>query len=61
MVVGPDEPYGRHAAADMEAEHWAHLAGILRRQGVLANADELSRLPHHVELSERLQTRITST
>lgn len=59
-VVGPDEPHGNHSKADMEADHWAHLVGILRQQGVLAEAEELRRLPHDVELSERLRTRITS-
>ncbi|MBA2640998.1 MAG: hypothetical protein H0U77_13625 [Nocardioidaceae bacterium] len=60
-VVGPDEPYGSHSQADMQADHWAYLAGILREQGVLVDAEELSRLPHDVELSERLRTRITPT
>lgn len=58
-VVGPDEPYGSHSQADMESDHWSCLAGILRRQGVHIDAEELSRLPHDVELSERLQARIT--
>ncbi len=61
MVVGPDEPYGSHSQADMDTDHWAHLVGILQQQGVLVDAEELSRLPHDAELSERLRTRITST
>ncbi len=61
MVVGPDEPYGSHSQADMGTDRWAYLAGILRQQGVFIDAEELSRLPHEVELSERLRTRITST
>ncbi|HET7328755.1 MAG TPA: hypothetical protein VFJ14_15890 [Nocardioidaceae bacterium] len=60
MVVGPDEPYGDHPQADVEVDHWAYLTGILRRQGVLVDTRELSRLPHDVELSERLRTRIAS-
>ena len=59
-VVGPDEPYGSLSTAEMESAHWASLAGTLREQGVLLNAEELSRLPHYVELSERLRSRITS-
>ena len=59
MVVGPDEPFGRHAQADMEADHWADLAGTFRQQGVLIDAGALSRLPHDVELTERLRTRLT--
>lgn len=61
MVVGPEEPYGSRSQADMETEHWAYLAGILRQQGVLVDTEELSGLQHDVELSERLRTRITST
>ena len=61
MVVGPDAPYGDHSAADMEADHWSYLTGTLRRQGVLVEADVLRRLPHDVEISERLRARITST
>lgn len=61
MVVGPDEPYGSHSQADMQADHWAHLAGILREQGVLVGVEELRRLPHDVELSERLRSRTTGT
>lgn len=60
-VVGPDEPYGSHSRTEMESDHWAYLTGILREQGVLVDSEELSRLPHHVELSERLQARIAST
>jgi hypothetical protein len=60
-VVGPDEAYGSRSQAGMAADHWAYLAGILRRQGVLVDVEELSRLPHDVELSKRLRTRITAT
>lgn len=58
MVVGPDEPFGSRSQADMEADHWAALAGLLRQKGVLVTAEELSRLRHEVELSERLRTRL---
>lgn len=61
MVVGPGEPYGSHSQADVEADHWAGLAGILRRQGVLIDAEQVSRLPHDVELSQRLRARILSS
>ncbi len=60
LVVGPDEPYDGRSQADMEADHWANLAGILRHQGVLVDAQELRRLPHDVEVSERVRTRIAS-
>jgi len=59
-VVGPDEPYGSRSHADMEADRWAHLAGILRQHGVPIDAEELRRSPHDVELSQRLLTRITT-
>ena len=45
----------------MEADHWAQLSGVLRQQEVLIDAEELSRLPHDVELSERLRMRISGT
>ncbi len=59
MVVGPDEPFGSHSQADMKTDHWTDLAGILRQQGVLIGAEELSRLPHDVKLTERLRLRLT--
>ena len=61
MVVGPDEPFSGHSLADMEADHWVDLAGALRRQGVNISAEELSRLPHGVELTERLNARLLDT
>lgn len=59
MVVGPDEPFGSRSRADMEANHWADLSLTLRQQGVLIGAEELSRLLHDVELTDRLRTRLT--
>ncbi len=61
VVVGPDEASGRRSQADMDANHWGHLADILRRQSVIIDATELSRLPHEVELSQRLQTRLANS
>lgn len=57
-VVGPDEPYGDRSQRDMEAGHWRHLAGILARAGIAADARDLERLPHEVVLSERLRARL---
>jgi len=54
QVVGPDEPFGGRSQEDMEADHWAYLAGILRQQGVAADPDELKGLPHDVVLSEQV-------
>jgi hypothetical protein len=59
VVVGPDEPFGEHSQEDMEASHWAHLADVLRQQGIVVDALELRRLPHDVVLSERLRARIS--
>jgi hypothetical protein len=53
-VVGPDEPFDGSSREAAEAGHWAYLAGVLRQQGVVVDAGELSRLPHDVVLSERL-------
>ncbi len=59
MVVGPDGPFGGHSEAEMNTAHWTDLSNILRQQGVLIGAEELSRLPHDVELTERVRTRLT--
>jgi len=58
MVVGPDEPFGGRSREDMEADHWVQLAEVLRKQGVVADALELKRIPHEVVLSERLLARV---
>jgi hypothetical protein len=58
VVVGPDEPFDGRSQEEMEADHWAYLAGVLRQQGVVVDALELKRLPHDVVLSERLLARI---
>lgn len=57
-VVGPDEPFGGRSLKDMEADHWACLAAVLRRHGVDADARELGRLPHDVVLGEQVLARI---
>lgn len=57
-AVGPDEPFNSHTQADMESDHWAYLAGILRNQGFQIQPEELRRLRHDVELSDRLRSRI---
>jgi hypothetical protein len=57
-AVGPDEPLPSETQAEMEAAHWNMLASTLARQGVEITADELSRLPHDVELSDRVLARI---
>jgi len=57
VVVGPDEPFDGRSQEDMAADHWASLAQVLRRQGVVVGAPELKRLPHDVVLSERLLAR----
>jgi hypothetical protein len=54
VVVGPDEPFGEHSQEDMERDHWAYLAGILRDQGVAVDPEELRTLPHDVVFSEAL-------
>ena len=58
VVVGPDEPPDGYSQEDMEAGHWAYLAGLLRQQGVAVDATELTRLPHDIVLSERLLARV---
>lgn len=58
VVVGPDEPFGGRSQKDMEVDHWAALAAVLRRQGVDADPLELGRVPHDVVLGEQLLKRI---
>lgn len=58
MVVGPDEPFDGHSQKDMEADHWACLAAVLRRQCVEVDSLELGRLPRDVVLGEQLLARL---
>jgi dTDP-glucose pyrophosphorylase len=58
VVVGPDEPFDGRSHEEMEADHWAYLADVLRQQGVVVDAQDLKRVPHDVLLSERLLARI---
>jgi hypothetical protein len=58
VVVGPDEAFGRRSPEEMEAHHWAYLAGILRQQGVVVDVLDLKGLPHDVVLTERLLARV---
>lgn len=59
VVVGPDEADGNDSPADMAAEHWSELADTLRGHGVLIDPEELSRLPHDVEIAERVRDRLS--
>jgi hypothetical protein len=58
MVVGPDEAYGNRTQEDMDAGHWTTLAETLGGHGVAVGPDELRRLPHDVELGDRLRMAI---
>ncbi|SRR6266508_5991412 len=58
VVVGPDEPLQGRSQEEIEANHWAYLAGLLRQQRIVVDALELKRLPHDVVLSERLLARV---
>ena len=56
--MGPDEAFDEHTQEDMARHHWAHLAGVLRAQGIEIEAEELQRLPHEVVLGERLRAAL---
>jgi hypothetical protein len=58
VVIGPDEPPAGYSWEDVEADHWAYLADVLRQQGVAVDAVELQRLPHDVVLGRRLLAHI---
>lgn len=57
-VVGPDEPDGDLTADQMAQAHWESLAERLRAQGVAVEGAELRRIPHEVELGQRLRARL---
>jgi hypothetical protein len=57
-VVGPDEPFDGRSQEDMEADHWAHLSGLLQQRGLVGSPGEPRRLPYSVVLSERLLARV---
>ena len=58
LVVGPEEPFAGGSQEAADADHWAYLAGVLGREGVMVDAVELKQLPHDVVLSERLLARL---
>jgi hypothetical protein len=58
LVVGRDEPAKDSSYEQAEADHWAYLAGILAKAGVVVDPLELRGLPHEVVLSERLWVRV---
>ncbi len=57
-VVGPDEPPPGRTQDEEDALHWRALAARLGPHGVAADGEGLRRLPHDVELSERVRTRL---
>ena len=61
VVVGPDEAFDGYSQEDMEASHWACLAGVLRRQSADVEGSVLRELPHHVVLRERLLARLSAS
>jgi hypothetical protein len=58
FVVGPDEPRPGWTHAQMAAAHWDSLARVLQQEGIEVDGTELRRLPHDVELSDRVLARI---
>ncbi|MEA2272709.1 MAG: hypothetical protein QOI98_1417 [Solirubrobacteraceae bacterium] len=58
VVVGPDEPGPGWTQAQMAAAHWDSLARVLREEGIEIDGTELRRLPHDVQLSDRVLARI---
>lgn len=59
-VVGPDEPWEDETWAEVEACHWEALADTLRHAGIDVDAADLRALPHDVELSDRILSRLAS-
>ncbi len=59
-VAGPDEPIEGQTYEEAAAAHWAHLATLLGRQGVISDAGALRSVSHVVVLSDRLRARVES-
>jgi hypothetical protein len=57
-VVGPDSAYKKYTQAEANQGHWAHLSATLAKEGIHADATALEALPHDVELSARLLSRL---
>jgi hypothetical protein len=53
-VVGPDEPFEEGSHEDMEADHWAHLAEVLRQQGDCRGRPRTHAAAARRRISERL-------
>jgi hypothetical protein len=58
MVVGPDGPGLGQTLEQAAAAHWVLLERKLQDAGVKVEEGELRALPHDVEMSDRLRSRL---
>ena len=58
MVVGPDGPGPGQTDEQVETSYWRFLASKLHDAGIEVEAGELKRLPHDVEIGERMRSRL---
>jgi hypothetical protein len=58
VVVGPDGTVTGESQPEVDKLYWTTLVGRLGDAGVNITAVDLSALPHEVEISERLLTRL---
>ncbi|WP_153011628.1 hypothetical protein [Serinicoccus chungangensis] len=57
VVVGPDAG-GSGDEEALASGHWEFLTARARAEGVNVSANEMRTLPHHVELTEQLKSRL---
>ena len=58
MVVGPDAPFGDLTEDDMARDHWLALALQAQMQSLAVSAEDLARLPHRVEFTQGVLSRV---
>jgi hypothetical protein len=61
MLVGPDEPGPGQTDEQAEGLHWQFLVRKLHDAGIKVEVGELKRLPHDVEISDRLRSRLAAS
>ncbi|WP_114905904.1 hypothetical protein [Ornithinimicrobium murale] len=57
-VVGPDAPFDDHTEEEMARGYWKTLEREARDRNLAITAEELAGLPHHVEFTEEVFTRV---
>jgi hypothetical protein len=61
MVVGPDGPGPGQTDEQVEGLHWQFLVRKLHDAGIEVEVGELRRLPHDIEIGDRLRSRLAAS